>query len=86
MAMPAAPDFDALTPEAVLEAVESALALRLEPLTQPLPSYVDSSRTMATRWASTATSSSPSIRSAAVAPSTATPTRPSIPSTRARCG
>jgi len=39
--MPAAPDFATLTPEAVLEAVEVALDTRLEPWTQPLPSYVN---------------------------------------------
>ena len=41
--MPPSPpaDFSALTPEAVLDAVEHALALRLEPLAQTLPSYVN---------------------------------------------
>ena len=34
-------DFSLLTPDAVLETVEAALALRLEPWTQPLPSYVN---------------------------------------------
>ncbi len=34
-------DFSLLTPEAVLEAVEDALSVRLEPWTQPLPSYVN---------------------------------------------
>ena len=34
-------DFIALTPEVVLDAVETAAGLRLEPMAQPLPSYVN---------------------------------------------
>ncbi|MDD5705666.1 MAG: serine/threonine protein kinase [Kiritimatiellae bacterium] len=39
--MSATPDFDVLTPDAVVTAVEAALDVRLEPCTQPLPSYVN---------------------------------------------
>lgn len=41
MPTPPPADFSALTPEAVIDAVENALGLRLEPLTQTLPSYVN---------------------------------------------
>ena len=34
-------DFSLLTPERVLDAVETALEIRLDPWTQPLPSYVN---------------------------------------------
>ncbi len=34
-------DFSTLTPERVLDAVETALDIRLDPWTQPLPSYVN---------------------------------------------
>ena len=41
MSTSAKSDFTALTPEAVLDAVETATGLRLEPMAHPLPSYVN---------------------------------------------